>query len=358
MSAVLKARAGTVHNVLRRAVRDGQDDNIFDPVSLSQSILESDLPSLDVMLCGGASPEELERLEGRVRSFLTARGEGPDGAVVRKSAVSSLSPYAGLSAEELLLDKRYPNRVRFWRRVFELGIDSPSGCDDVARRLRISSAMSEVSGEALGVSVTLDSATVTAACALGIVAAISLLPQVCSVELAPKIRVADRDSQWIAQGGNGRSRERPFWEQGIAGKGEVVAISDTGVDTDNCYFRDVIGTARDGGIYPDRRKVIQYDPYADNVAVGGGHGTRCAAAIAGHRSDDGQNEGNGTADGVARDAKLAVIDVGRGVRPGLVIPGDKTRLLRTGREAGARIHSASWGGGPQPVPVRHHVPRH
>ena len=41
-----------------------------------------------------------------------------------------------------------------------------------------------------------------------------------------------------------------------------------------------------------------------------GHGTHCAGIIAGKRSNNGDDEVNGMADGVASGAKLAFIDCG------------------------------------------------
>ena len=30
----------------------------------------------------------------------------------------------------------------------------------------------------------------------------------------------------------------PFFDSGLDGSGQVVSVSDTGIDMDNCYFRD------------------------------------------------------------------------------------------------------------------------
>lgn len=67
-----------------------------------------------------------------------------------------------------------------------------------------------------------------------------------------------------------------------------------------------------------------------------------AGTIAGRRSENGIDEKNGGGDGVARGAKLAFFDIGPG-DSGLSVPLLST-VFETGyKDAGARIHSASWG---------------
>ena len=86
----------------------------------------------------------------------------------------------------------------------------------------------------------------------------------------------------------------------------------------------------------DQRKVVQYDDYVDTSDYKYGHGTHVAGSIAGCKSD-----GGGISKGIAYDAKIAFIDIGRS--DGSLETPDVTRLLRTGSPY-AKIHSASWGG--------------
>ena len=85
-----------------------------------------------------------------------------------------------------------------------------------------------------------------------------------------------------------------------------------------------------------QRKVIQYDNYVDKSDYEWGHGTHVAGSVAGVK-----NDGSGIAKGIAYNAKLAFLDIGRS--DGSLITPDVSRLLSTGSPY-AQIHSASWGG--------------
>lgn len=67
-----------------------------------------------------------------------------------------------------------------------------------------------------------------------------------------------------------------------------------------------------------------------------------AGSIAGRRSTDGSNEQPGSGDGMARAAKLSFFDIGVSNK-GLTVPLISTVLATGYNDAGARIHSASWG---------------
>ena len=67
-----------------------------------------------------------------------------------------------------------------------------------------------------------------------------------------------------------------------------------------------------------------------------------AGSIVGRRSDDGRNERSGDGDGVAKAAKLAFFDIGPS-NDGLRVPLISTVFATGYKDAGARIHSASWG---------------
>ena len=104
----------------------------------------------------------------------------------------------------------------------------------------------------------------------------------------------------------------------------------------NCYFWDSVQE-----IGPNHRKIVSYNPFADDVDLEWGHGTHTSASIAGRRSVDGLVESDGVADGVAPSARLAFLDIGDS-QGQLKTPSDNV-ILETGRSEGAKIHSASWG---------------
>ncbi|CAM9390280.1 unnamed protein product, partial [Chrysoparadoxa australica] len=91
---------------------------------------------------------------------------------------------------------------------------------------------------------------------------------------------------------------------GIYGEGEVVAVIDTGLDDESCYFRDPVmgkvprqNLATSNDVYPDHRKVVQYITWGDQrdkwggSAGDGGHGTHVCGSIAGSIYDDWEFKG-------------------------------------------------------------------
>lgn len=158
--------------------------------------------------------------------------------------------------------------------------------------------------------------------------------------------------------------------QGIIGSGEIIAILDTGVDVDSCFFAEPDGSlpplnrgSRAAGfewmnIEPSRRKVIAYDflnscasAACDDPSDPGdwdnlGHGTFTASMAAGDRAPFGVwNSG----DGLALGAKLVVQDAGFSATSPCQIPGlgcppqDLTPLFEQVYRQGARVHSHQWG---------------
>jgi hypothetical protein len=166
----------------------------------------------------------------------------------------------------------------------------------------------------------------------------------------------------------------PIYDHGIHGEGQIVAVLDTGVDYDSCYFAESdrsappINTGTPGGGYgwtnidTSRRKVIAYDflySCAQFPGVSGcddptkpaaydnqGHGTHAAATILG---DKGTPLAHDFGDAIALGAKLIVQDAGYSggdncsQRPGMGCPTNLTPILDQAYKQGARIHSNSWG---------------
>ena len=176
----------------------------------------------------------------------------------------------------------------------------------------------------------------------------------------------------------------PVHDHGIHGENQVIAVLDTGVDINNCYFAETDGSAPpintgtpNGGyqwqnVNPARRKIIAYDflyscdqfpnaPGCDNPALATdydnqGHGTHAAATAAGDRLPAIVHD---YADSIAPGAKLVVQDAGFiggdncSQRPGIGCPVNLTPILDQAYKQGARIHSNSWGdrqGVPVPAP--------
>lgn len=149
---------------------------------------------------------------------------------------------------------------------------------------------------------------------------------------------------------------------GLSGEGEVVAVCDTGLDTGDAatVHADFAGRVVAIKSYPIPRSWSAWavNAGADDGAadLDTGHGTHVAGSVLG----DGSASAGGPVriQGTAPKARLVFQAVEQEVRwrPGQAPPGnpryllagipdDLGPLLRDAYEAGARIHSNSWGGG-------------
>jgi subtilase family protein len=168
---------------------------------------------------------------------------------------------------------------------------------------------------------------------------------------------------WVGQSGLSGGQTTPIFSQGIFGEGQTVAIIDTGIDPDACYFRD---TARglpptnlcNGGttVNTSQRKVIAVDFLYSGECSGGigstewdnqNHGTHVAGTVAGDNFAHLLTHDGG--DGMAPGAKLVIQDAGFktdncGDLPGIGCPVvDLNPIFQQAYDQGARIHTNSWG---------------
>ena len=72
-------------------------------------------------------------------------------------------------------------------------------------------------------------------CMLALVGALSTMEDVCTVEFQENAKVYNNVAQYLVQ--SGIKNSRPWFDSGLNGRGQTVALSDTGIDVDNCYFR-------------------------------------------------------------------------------------------------------------------------
>jgi hypothetical protein len=134
------------------------------------------------------------------------------------------------------------------------------------------------------------------------------------------------------------SNATPLYDHGLHGEGQIIAILDTGLDVDSCWF------AQPG-------KIVAYDflyddPSAPNAYDNQGHGTHAAGAAAGDQLTPLAHD---YADGIATGARLVIQDAGFtggdacSQRPGIGCPVNLTPIFDQAYRQGARIHSNSWG---------------
>ena len=127
----------------------------------------------------------------------------------------------------------------------------------------------------------------------------------------------------------------------LRGEGQVIGISDTGLDTNSPFFTDrtapvpfcttdcVVGT---------HRKIVSYRHFSwsDSTDTPGGHGTSVCSAAVGSATGNGFN-------GVAPNARIAFEDLSTN-GDNIVAPSDLTlNLFAHAYEMGARVYSISWG---------------
>jgi hypothetical protein len=166
----------------------------------------------------------------------------------------------------------------------------------------------------------------------------------------------------------------PLHDRGLHGEGQIIAIIDTGLDINNCFFAEHdgklppfnTGTPAGGldweSVDLTRRKVVAYNflfscdqypgmPGCDTPGEAGaydnqGHGTHAAGAAAG---DKGAPVMHDYGDSVAPAAKLIIQDGGYvngdlcTQFPGVGCPAKLTPIFEQAHKQGARIHSNSWG---------------
>ncbi len=154
------------------------------------------------------------------------------------------------------------------------------------------------------------------------VEAVSLLlaavPEALKVEERPFRRAQLADATWMVQGGwDGEALRRhmtPIWDQGIMGEGQIVTLGDSGLDVLHCAFVDSRESVAygPGNSNLKHRKVVAYnDEFTRDRLDQAGHGSRCGGIVAGtpETADSGSATANANR-GIARNAKLAVYDMG------------------------------------------------
>jgi len=175
-----------------------------------------------------------------------------------------------------------------------------------------------------------------------LVNAIARIEEVWWIEEKPEFYLTNDTTVWVVQ--SNVESAMPVWDMGLHGEGQLVAVMDSGLDYNSCWFSD--GGAPPG---PTHRKVADYATYGgaeyDGCEVG--HGTHVCGTLAGDRSyvDPGNHEYNG----VAYRARIALQDVGLDddwacMTGAVEIPDTLTQAYADAYDLGARIHTNSWGG--------------
>jgi subtilisin family serine protease len=154
----------------------------------------------------------------------------------------------------------------------------------------------------------------------------------------------------------------PIWARGLFGAGQIVAVADTGLEFDSCFFDDpnitvvpqIVRPPAPLAVDPNHRKILALNGVNSFTLDHEGifrHGSHVTAIVAG---DDllhpatGSSPGHDHGDGMAPDARIIFEDIG-GFRNGACTASlyvdSVLDLLAQEYDAGARISTNSWGAG-------------
>eukprot|EP00984_Skeletonema_dohrnii_P003870 scaffold1334_cov114-Skeletonema_dohrnii-CCMP3373.AAC.4 len=161
------------------------------------------------------------------------------------STVTSSSSFLPLSQQVYLTSEAYigqttSSRAEMWSNLLEV-YHSSGRCDGTYKRgLKWNgsqTARPDLFPSHMQVEYSNSGEMETAlGCALVLLLAISANPDVCSVDVQRRVKPHNLIAKYLTE--SEIENVTPFQEEGIDGTGEVVAISDSGVDIDNCYFYD------------------------------------------------------------------------------------------------------------------------
>jgi len=179
-------------------------------------------------------------------------------------------------------------------------------------------------------------------CYLEFIDLLSRKPEIKFIMPITEMAPTNYISSWIVQ-----SRKRgsfPFFASKLLGEGQVVQVSDTGVDDRNAYLFDtdgVIQSSKNGNVFNFKRKVVQYVSLEAGIFDKDGHGTHVCGTIAGNNIIPKSKKEY--FNGIAPNAKIAFYKIFDNDGSFKLKSQEVERMLNIGRKAKSFIHNASWG---------------
>mmetsp|Transcript_2703 Transcript_2703/g.4983 ORF Transcript_2703/g.4983 Transcript_2703/m.4983 type:complete len:225 (+) Transcript_2703:2222-2896(+) len=120
-------------------------------------------------------------------------------------------------------------------------------------------------------------AAAAAASTLAVVSCLVVHPCVLTIQSKRGAFLQNKWARYVIQTDRpGESMGTKLWTEGLRGKGEIIAVADTGIDHDSCWFHDPnraapIGT---GEVDMSHRKIVYYDTRGDDHDYARGHGSQ------------------------------------------------------------------------------------
>jgi len=190
-------------------------------------------------------------------------------------------------------------------------------------------------------------------CGVVAIAVLSDAPGAVNVEKLERETALNGEANFVIQ--SGVDDFLPIWKKQLLGEGEVIGVSDTGLDQDTCFMRDAqkgpipVSEATAPITDLSRRKVVQYLTFSrgDDQDIDDGHGTHVTGTALG--AIEGASPGETRYDGIAFRAKTAFFDLqdegtAQSSRNAIRTPSDIIDIFESAfDEAGARLHTNSWG---------------
>lgn len=167
------------------------------------------------------------------------------------------------------------------------------------------------------------------------------------IEEARPIGPTNAAESWRIQSGIPNSR--PLWDRGLRGEGQIIALADSGLDTNHECFYDPahpqVQVVEPGQTRPPdlaHRKVVNYWRFSGDTGDAEGHGSHVGGTLACDNAITGSS-GSVEGQGMAPRARLSFTDLATGTYFPVPSVGDVTTLFENGYADGARIHNESWG---------------
>ena len=172
-----------------------------------------------------------------------------------------------------------------------------------------------------------------------VVRTLSMVPEIHWLEIDHPLVLHNRYAKSLCDAG--QDGYVPLDDYNITGEGEVVGVTDTGIDMKHCFFYDPDVPAPFNKINHQHRKVVYYfTSLGDGLDEGEAHGTHVAGTVAGESYN---NYGDyKKLSGMVHGAKIAFADIAKADGVLVAIPNLKD-LFNNLATSGAKIFTNSWG---------------